>query len=161
MAFDAFLKIDGIEGESIDTTHKGEIQIHSFSWGMSNTGSSSFGGGAGSGKVSLQDFHFVCDHSKASPKLGLACAGGDHIKTAILTVRKAGGDKMEYLKYTFTDVLISSYQLGGSGGGSENPTDQVSFNFTKYETEYKEQKADGSLGGNVKAGYDVKLNKKV
>lgn len=156
-----FLKIDGIEGESADSTHAGELQIESFSWGATNAGSSSLGGGAGSGKVSMQDFHFVINFGKHSPKLMEACATGQHIAKATLTCRKAGGDKMEFLKVTFSDILISSYQTGASAAGSELPMDQCSFNYTKIEKEYKEQKADGSLGGTVKAGYDLKQNVKV
>jgi type VI secretion system secreted protein Hcp len=111
--------------------------------------------GLGGGKVQMQDFHFTMTSNKASPKLMLHCANGKHIKNAILTVRKAGEDQQEYLKYTFTDVLVSSYQVGGSGG-SVVPTEQISLNFTKIEHEYKEQKADGSLGGAVKSFYDMK-----
>jgi type VI secretion system secreted protein Hcp len=112
-AVDYFLKIDGIEGEAQDKTHKNEIQLESFSWGETNAGSMGAGGGGGSGKVAMQDFHFVMTTNKASPKLFLACATGDHIKNAILVCRKAGKDQQEYLKYTFTDLLISSYQIGG------------------------------------------------
>lgn len=74
MAFDAFLKIEGIDGESVDKTHKGEIEIQSLGWGASDPGSVSSGGGAGSGKVSVQDFHFTMSMTKASPALMLACA---------------------------------------------------------------------------------------
>lgn len=161
MAVDMFLKIDGIEGESHDSKHKGEIDIESFSFGASQTGTSSGGGGAGAGKVNMQDFHFVMKNCKASPKLFLACAGGDHIKSAIFVCRKAGKEQQEFLKITMSDVLISSYQTGGSHGGNEVPVDQISFNFTKIETEYKEQKADGTLSGVVKAGWNLKENKKV
>lgn len=157
---DYFLKIDGIEGESGDHKHKGEIELESWSWGETNSGSSGHGGGAGAGKVAMQDFHFVMKVNKASPKLFLACADGTHIKSCTLVGRKAGGEQQEYLKWTYTDVLISSYQTGGSGSGPV-PMDQCSFNFSKVEFEYKEQKPDGSLGGAIKAGYDVKKNKKV
>ncbi len=160
MAIDTFLKIDGIEGECADHKHGKEIQVMSWSWGESNIGSSNVGGGAGAGKVTMQDFHFTCEVSKASPKLLLACATGEHIKQAVLTNRKAGTEGQEYLVYKFTDILISSYQTGGHHGG-ENPLDQISFNYTKMEVEYKEQKPDGSLGGTTKAGYDLKANKKV
>jgi type VI secretion system secreted protein Hcp len=159
--FDAFLKIDGIEGESADAKHKGEIDLHSFSWGESNAGTFSVGGGGGAGKVSMQDLHFTMKINKASPKLFLACAAGEHIKKATLTCRKAGKDQQEFLKYDLSDILISSYQTGGSSGGSEIPMDQISLNFSKIEMGYKEQKADGTLGGEVKAGWDVKANKKV
>jgi type VI secretion system secreted protein Hcp len=159
--FDAFLKIEGIEGESADAKHKGEIDLHSFSWGESNAGTFSVGGGGGAGKVSMQDLHFTMKINKASPKLFLACAAGEHIKKATLTCRKAGKDQQEFLKYDLSDILISSYQTGGSSGGSEIPMDQISLNFSKIEMGYKEQKADGTLGGEVKAGWDVKANKKV
>ncbi len=161
MAVDYFLKLDGIDGESPDSKHKGDIEIMSFSWGASQTGSHSAGGGGGAGKVSVQDFHFVMGLNKASPKLFLACATGEHIKKAVLILRKAGTDQQEYLKVTMSDLLVSSYQTGGSSGGGAVPTDQISLNFAKVEFEYKEQKPDGSLGGAIKAGYDLKANKKV
>jgi len=155
-AVDYFLKLDGIEGESMDSKHKGEIDLESWSWGESQTGTFSAGGGGGAGKVAMQDFHFVMKVNKASPKLLLICANGQHIKKAVLTCRKAGKDQQEFLKITFTDLLVSSYQTGGSGHADILPTDQISLNFAKIEYEYKEQKADGSLGGTTKAGWDVK-----
>jgi len=158
--FDAFLKIDGIEGESADSKHKAEIDIHSYSWGASNAGTFATGGGGGAGKVNMQDFHFTMNVNKSSVKLMLACAGGDHIKSAILTARKAGKDQQEFFKVTFSDILVSSFQTGGSGS-STLPIDSISLNFAEAEWEYKEQKADGSLGGAIKAGWDLKLNKKV
>ena len=158
---DYFLKIDGIPGESADAKHKGEIDVESWSWGESQGGTMAFGGGGGAGKVQMQDFHFVMKVNKATPKLLIACATGEHIKKAELTCRKAGKEQQEFLKYTFSDVLISSYQTGGASSGSVIPNDQISFNYAKIEVEYKEQKADGSLGGPVKVGYDLKANKKV
>lgn len=155
---DYFLKIDGIEGESQDSKHKGEIQIESFSWGETNTGSAVQGGGFGAGKVAMQDFHFTMTVNKSSPKLMLACANGQHIKTAVLTARKAGKDQQEFLKWTLSDILVSSYQHGGSQG-DVIPVDQISFNFGKVDMEYKEQKADGTLGGAIKGGWDQKANK--
>src|SRR5574341_1550732 len=142
-AVDYFLKMDGIEGESYDHKYKGAIDIESFSFGATQSGTHAGGGGGGAGKVSMQDFHFVMKVNKASPKLFLACASGQHIKSAILTCRKAGKDQQEYLKYTFTDLLVSSYQTGGSGSSDVVPIDQISLNFSKIETEYKEQKPDG------------------
>ena len=160
-AVDYFLKIEGIEGESADAKHKGEIDLDSWSWGESQGGTMAFGGGGGAGKVQMQDFHFTMKVNKATPKLIIACASGEHIKKATLTCRKAGKEQQEFLKYTFTDVLISSYQTGGASNGGVTPTDQISFNYGKMEVEYKEQKADGSLGGPIKSGWDLKANKKV
>jgi len=160
MAVDMFLKIDGIEGESPDAVHKAEIDIQSYSFGATQTGTFSGMGGGGAGKVSMQDFHFVMTINKASPKLFLSCATGAHIPSALLTVRKAGGDQQEFLKVKFSDLLVSSYQTGANQGG-EIPSEQISLNFSKIEWEYKEQKSDGTLGPSMKAGYDLKANKKV
>ena len=157
-AVDYFLKLTGIDGESTDSKHKGSIDIESWSWGETQSGASSFGGGGGAGKVQMQDFHFTMRVNKASPKLMLACASGEHIKEAILTCRKAGKDQQEYLKITFSDLLVSSYQTGGSKG-DVIPMDQIALNFSKISFDYKEQKGDGTLGGSVKAGYDLKQMK--
>jgi type VI secretion system secreted protein Hcp len=158
MAVDYFLKIDGIQGESQDDKHKNEIDIMSWSWGESQTGTMGYGGGGGAGKVDMQDFHFVMVVNKATPKLILACADGEHIKKAILTCRKAGKTQQEFLVYTFSDLIVSSYQTGGSRG-DVIPTEQVSLNYSKMEVEYKAQKLDGSLDGGIKAGWDTKANK--
>jgi type VI secretion system secreted protein Hcp len=155
MAKDFFLKIDGIEGESHDAKHEKEIEISTFNFGAQQTGSYSAGGGGGSGKVHMQDFHFSVPTNKASPKLFLACANGDHIPKAVLTCRKAGKEQREFLTYTFGDVLVSSYTTTGRGHDGI-PLDQISLAFTNLEIDYKEQKQDGTLLGSVKAGYDVK-----
>jgi type VI secretion system secreted protein Hcp len=160
-AVDYFLKIAGVEGESGDHAHKGEIQVESWSFGAQQSGTMAYGGGGGAGKVTMNDFHYVMKVCKASPKLFLACATGEHFKEATLTARKAGKQQQEFLKWKFTDLIVSSYQTGGSGAGDVIPMDQISMNFAKVEVEYKEQKPDGSLGGAVKAGYDQKQNKEV
>jgi type VI secretion system secreted protein Hcp len=156
MAVDFFLKIHGIEGESHDAKHTNEIDVLSFSWGETQTGTHAGGGGGGAGKVSMQDFHFVMKTNKASPKLLLACANGEHIKEATLVARKAGKDQQDFMKIKFTDLLVSSYQTGGSSTSDEIPMDQISLNYAKIEYEYREQAADGTLKGPVKAGYDLK-----
>jgi type VI secretion system secreted protein Hcp len=160
-AVDYFLKIEGIQGESQDAKHKGEIDIESWSWGESNSGSHSIGAGGGAGKVSMQDFHFVMRENKASPTLMLACASGQHFKSAQLTCRKAGTDQQEFLTIKFTDLLVSAFQTGGSAHGDIIPQNQISLNFSKIEYEYKPQKADGTLDSPAKAGWDLKANKKV
>ncbi len=145
---DYFLKLKGIEGESSDKTHKNEIELLSWSWGATNAGSHASGSGGGAGKVAIQDFHFVMLINKASPKLFLACASGEHIPDALLTCRKAGKEQQEFFKVKFSDLLVSSFQTGG-------------LNFAKVEFEYKPQNADGSLGGSVNTGWDQKKNVKV
>lgn len=156
---DYFLKLEGIKGESTDDKHKDEIEIVSWSFGGTNAGAFSSGGGGGSGKVALQDFNFVKKTDKASPNLFKACCTGEHIKSATLVCRKAGKEQQEFLTIVLTSALVSSYQTGGSAGSDIIPMDQVSLNFGKIEYKYKEQKPDGSLGGEIASGWDVTTNK--
>ena len=158
MAIDYFLRIDGVSGESLDSKHKGEIEVESWSWGESNPAQPGGGGGGGAGKVQMQDLVFTTRFSKASPQLILACASGKHFKDAVLTARKAGKGQQEFLTFSLSDVLVSTYQTGGAGG-DVLPGDAVSLNFSKIQVEYKPQNPDGSLGSSIKAGWDVKQNK--
>jgi type VI secretion system secreted protein Hcp len=157
-AVDYFLKFAGIKGESTDAKHKDEIDVESWSWGETNAGTAGRGGGAGAGKVQMQDFHFVMRLNRASADLAKACATGEHIKEAILTARKAGKEQQEYLTFKFYDILVSSYQTGGSEG-SEVPTDSVALNYSKIEFAYKAQKPDGTLGTSLFFKYDLKTKK--
>ncbi len=159
MAVDYFLKLDGIDGESTDNKHPKEIDVDSWSWGELQSGTFAFGGGAGAGKVSMQDFQFVAKFSRASPKLMLACATGKHIKSARLAARRTGQGQQDYLTFTFLDVLVSSYQTGGSEASGLVPVDQVSLAFAKIEVEYKTQQPNGTLVVAGQFRYDLKLNK--
>ena len=142
MAFDAFLKLDGIDGESVQKGYEKWIEILSFSWGASNPARSNTGGGAGAGKVQFQDFHFVVNFSKASPDLFKRCATGEHIKTGVLSVRKAGEKPLEFYKLRMSDLLVSSYQEGSGGG--EAPVDQVSLNFADVAIDLPQQSPTGT-----------------
>jgi len=144
MAFDAFLKLDGVDGDSTDRNHKGEIEIQSFSWGLSQTGAHGTGGGGGAGKVSFQDIHFSSKVNKSSPLLMKNCAQGTHIKKAVLTVRKAGGDQQEYYVVKMEDLLVSSYDSAGEEAG-DAPADAFSINFAKIEFAFNG--GDATTGG--------------
>jgi len=159
MAVEYFLKISGIQGESTDSKHKGEIELEAFSWGETQVPPAGGGGsGGGAGKVQIQDFQVTLRTSKASPKLLLACAKGQHFQEAVMVARKVGGAKHEFLKFRLREVLISSYQTGGSEQ-ADLPIEQLSLSFGKIEIEYRPTKADGSLDTPVTAGWDVKQNK--
>jgi type VI secretion system secreted protein Hcp len=151
---DYYLKIDGIDGESDAKGVEKQIDIESWSWSESN-GAALSGGGMGAGKVSLSDCSFGMRCCAATPKLMLACATGEHIKSAVLTCRKAGKDQQDFMKITFSDIIVSSYSTGGSKGDVV-PVDHFSIAFSVIEFEYKPQKPDGTLGGAVKAGFDAK-----
>jgi type VI secretion system secreted protein Hcp len=154
-----FLKIDGIRGESQDRQHKDEIELHSFAWGNSNADPQGGASGTASGKVTFQDFQFVAPASKAGPQLMLQCATSKRIPRAVMTGRKEG-DRVpqEYLKITLEDVLVASYVSNGSSGDGGAPIDTTSLRFGKIEVEYREFKADGSIGNTVKASFDIAKN---
>ena len=131
MASDYVLKIDGLPAE----TERGFIEVDSFSWGVTNTGSFAGGGGGGTGKAQEIEFHFTKTTGEASPALMLACAQGRHIKKAelfLLPAVQRHGERFEF-KVTLSDVLISSYQNGGAANGADLPMDQVSMNYAKIE----------------------------
>jgi type VI secretion system secreted protein Hcp len=157
MASDIFAKIEGIEGESLDAKHKDEIEVLSFSWGLTNPGSVVSGGGGGAGKATFQDLSIVHKIDKASPLLMRACATGTHLKEATISYRKAGKDQQDYLIIKLNDIIITGVTDAAASGpaGSEN----VSLAFLKIDLEYKPQKADGSLGTGIHFKFDLKANK--
>jgi type VI secretion system secreted protein Hcp len=156
MAVDVFLKLGDIKGESKDSKHPGEIDVLSWSWGVSQTGTMSVGGGGGAGKANFSDLSIMHAVDKASPVLMAKCATGEHIKEATLVSRKAGKGQQEYLIVKMNDILITSVQPSGS---SEHPMESVSMQFAKIDLEYKPQKEDGSLDAGVHFKYDLKSNK--
>lgn len=151
MAADFFLKLDGVKGESTDDKHRDEIVIESFSFGEFTT-TDAFK----DGELDMQDFNFTTSISRASPALFLAVATGKHFKDAILTGRKVGGSQFEFLKWTLTDVVIRSWNEGGSAGSPLLPNDQFSAAFRKIEFDYTVQKEDGSMDETIHAEWELK-----
>ena len=160
MAVDMFVKIGDVKGESKDGTHKGEIDVLAWSWGMNQSGSGHVGGGSGTGKVSVHDLSLTKYIDMSSPDLMLACCNGKHYPEAKLTVRKAGENPLEYLIITMNDVIISSVSTGGSGG-EDRLTESVALNFAKVKVDYTEQTATGAAGAKPKMGWDIEANKKL
>jgi type VI secretion system secreted protein Hcp len=161
MAFDAYLKLDGVEGEATDKGFEKQINILSFSWGVSNP-STPIGTGAGAGKVSVSDFSVMKWTDKSSANLFQSCCSGKHYPKATLTLRKAGGDKpVDYLKYEFKTLFVTSLQWSGSRGGDDVPTESVSFSFASVEVTYTEQSEKGAAAKPQIAGWDFKQNAKV
>lgn len=157
MAVDMFMKLDGIDGESKDSAHAGEIDVLAWSWGLMSSGTSDLGGGGGQGKVNVQDLSFTHRHDKASPNLMLYCCDSKPIPEALLTIRKPGGEKLEFLKITMTDVIITSVNSGGSNGENDM-TENVTLDFAKVKQEYTEQNPDGSGGAAVEACWNIEQN---
>jgi type VI secretion system secreted protein Hcp len=156
MASDIFARIGDIKGESLDDQHRDEIEVFSWSWGVTQTGSMAHGGGGGSGKAMFQDFTFTHNVDKASPFLMKACATGEHIKEATITMRKVGENPQDFMIITMSDILITS---AAESGASEGGTESVSLRCAKVDLEYKPQLADGSLDAGIHFKYDIKGNR--
>jgi type VI secretion system secreted protein Hcp len=160
MAQDMFLKIDGINGESLDDKHKDEIEITSWGWRVSQDSNMHAGSGGGAGKATIDELVFDHFVDRAHPNLVKYCCTGKHIDQATLTVRKAGGNPLEYLKYKMSDVIVTSVQPSANNT-DERIREQVKLSFAKFNVEYVVQNAQGGSGGTVTAGFDIKANKEV
>jgi type VI secretion system secreted protein Hcp len=158
MPSDIFAKIGDIKGESFDDKHKGEIEVLSWSWGVTQSGTMAHGGGGGEGKANFNDFNFTHHIDKASPVLLKACATGEHIKEATITVRKAGKGQQEFLIIKMADIIVTGVAPSGAGDGAAT-AEHVALQFAKVDLEYKPQKQDGSLDAGVHFKYDIKGNK--
>ena len=135
MAADIFAKIGDIKGESLDDKHKDEVEVLSYSWGVTNTAHIPTGSGGGAGKATFQDLSIVHKIDKASPKLLQACATGEHLKEATITFRKAGKGQQEFLIVKMNDVIITG--VVQSAPGSEVGSETVSLEFAKVDWEFK------------------------
>ena len=158
MAVDMFIKIGDIKGESADKAHKETIDVLSWSWGMTQSGTMHHGKGGGSGKVSVQDLSFSKRTDSASHALVKAVCDGSHFKEAMLYIRKAGKTPLDYLKIKMTDVLITSYQTGGTNQETDVMHETWTLNFAKFAYDYTEQNADGSKGATKSSTWDIAGN---
>jgi len=155
---DSFLKIDGIPGDATADGHTNEIELTGWHFGGTNAGGFGVSGpGGGAGKVQVNDFVFTMHADKSAPKLFEAMATGKHIPNATLSIRKAGGSAVDFLKVDLTKILVSSFHTTGNG---LLPGIEVALNFAKIEMEYKTQNDDGTAGGSVKSGFDLQKGTK-
>jgi type VI secretion system secreted protein Hcp len=160
MSVDIFLKLgDKIKGESIDEKHKDEIQIDSISFGANQQSNAAYGQGLGAGKVAFSEMHLTKQLDKSTPEIFLSLSKGDHIGTAIVTLRKAGGGQEDYCVFTFTDLLVTSQQISGSQGAIF--MESLSLSFTEFKVKYGVQDAKGKITMGNEYGFNVKTNKPV
>jgi type VI secretion system secreted protein Hcp len=152
MAVDIFLDLGTVKGESLDSTHKDEIDVLSWSWGLSQSGTMHLGTGGGGGKVAVHDLSITKYTDRATPSIITACSTGKHFPTGKLTVRKAGGTKpLEYYTIEMDKVLVTNYSTGGS---------DVTLNFEKFHVTYQQQDptSGSALGGVVESKWNIPAN---
>jgi len=141
VAFDCFMKIDGIPGESTDAKHPDWIEVLSYRWGVGQpgSGSRSSGGARSAERCDHQDFSIVKTVDKATAMLFRACCGGEHIPAIKIELCRATGDKQKYMEYVLSDVIVSGFLPGGAAKGGETlPLEDVSFNYGRIEWTYVE-----------------------
>ncbi|HET8874753.1 MAG TPA: type VI secretion system tube protein Hcp [Casimicrobiaceae bacterium] len=154
-AVDSFIKIAGIDGESQDEQHKGEIDVLSWSWGMSGVSSRASSTNPSQpvgplARACAREFTITKQVDKASPSLFANAATGTPIQNAVITVRKAGRGQQEFMTITLSNVVVSSVAQVGASDDS-GPTESVSFNFSSVLITFTPQNADGSAGDPIKA----------
>lgn len=147
-----FLKFDGIDGESRDADHRNWSEVESFSLSISFTG--------GVRPLSVSDILVSKQTDKASPKLFEAIVLQDRIDWAALSITRPRGESRvdsPYATWEFEDVLISSYQTGGSASDPA-PTEQISFNFARAAYTYFSYDEFDELEGTISFAFDFDSN---
>jgi type VI secretion system secreted protein Hcp len=156
----AFLKVDGIKGDSQDKAHPQQIEIASFSAGVTQNVSATAGGGMGAGKAAIAPFTVTKAIDSSSPQFFLYTCNGKHIPTVVLELVSAGETQQPILRYTLTDAIVASVQTSGGGGaGAEKPSEQISFAFSKISIEFMGQNEKGAAGAKQEVMWDLKTQK--
>ena len=155
MTASIFLKLDGVEGDSVKKGHDGEIDIVSWSWDMSQTGLAHVGKGAGGGKVMVGDVTLTKRIDSATPSLMMKCCKGDHIPLATVKVERAGGDSpLSYMVLTMEKVFITNVSPSIASGDPEG-MESLSLNFESFKIEIESQSESGAGGGKSQAGFNM------
>ncbi|MBV4520232.1 type VI secretion system tube protein Hcp [Pseudomonas sp. SWRI74] len=160
MAFDAFIKIEGIPGEALDEKYRNWIEVsgYSFSTYQSTSATASSAGGATAGRTTLSHFTFTKTLDKSSCKLMEASCAGEHLKEVTLVLSRAGTDKLKYYEIVLEEVIIADYTQNAAVG---IPVEIVQLNYGRIKTVYIQQKrSDGAGGGNIAGGWDRISNKR-
>ena len=156
-ASNIILQISGIDGESLIEGHEDEIDILTWSWGISNSSQNIVGSGRNAGRAIVKPLVVTKYIDKASPDLALKVLTGEFIAEATLFVRKAGEFPLDYLKITMSNVEIANFSTGGSGG-EDRLTESISMIFSKVCYEYIPQEFSGEAGAAIEACWDTTMN---
>jgi type VI secretion system secreted protein Hcp len=148
-----FLKVDGLDGDATDEAHLNDIPVQTFSWGVANASDPALGTGAGAGKSSFSSFSITKRVDKTSPRLVIDSASGTHIKTVDFLASRQGA--VNYLKYTFSDVIVASIDEAAGGDG---PTEKVSFKFATVQIQFTPYDNLGNAQATVAGGWNIPQN---
>lgn len=157
MAMDLFIQIDTWIGESEDKQFTQWVDVLAWSWGGSQSGTASMGGGMGGGKVNMQNFSFTKFTDILSPKLWQHLCKGTHIPEIKFRARKAGGTPFVYMELDFKDAIVTGVSTGGSGG-EDRTTENVTFDYKEYKLKYYKQGKTGESDGDDEVTYNISTN---
>ena len=146
---DYFLKIDGIEGESQDQSHRGEIRLHDFNLAMTNRGNRA---GYSVGRPYFEDATFSGPIDASYTKLNEACLKNVSVPKVVLTCRKAGKSQYDFLAITFSKVYVTNCRIDTA---AETPKMEFTLGFARLQVDYREQKQEGGLGGALSAIFEL------
>lgn len=153
MSIDCHLKLDGVKGESLHKDHKDEIELESWSWNVHNA-TCTVGGGSSVGKGTAGMINCSKKFDSASTNLAKSCASGKHFDKAVITMAKSGEGQQTFMTITLKEVRVADQSVSASRGGEV--MEAVSLSYADLEIAYKPQKPDGSMGGDIKFGWDTR-----
>ena len=158
MAFDTFIKVEGIEGESSDARHVGWIEAFNFkiALGQKASATASSAGGATAERADFQPLYFTMPMDRSSPKLAQACADGTHIDEVLVEVCRAGGDRVAFMTYRLRNCIIKKVFTIGDGNF---PMESVTIDYGRIQWAYTRQnRSGGGSSGQVATGWNREKN---
>ncbi|MBD3317601.1 MAG: type VI secretion system tube protein Hcp [Chitinivibrionales bacterium] len=161
MAFDAYLQIEGIEGDATDANHLGWIQLQSYSHNVKNeTTGQSMGGHHTGGRCHHEDILVIKPLDGSSPSLALACCQGKSHPSAVIELCRSGAsglDMVPYQKVELTDVVVTGV-APKAGENDEFPIEQIRMTYGSIKWTYTKTDTSGRPTGEVVTGWDLKQN---
>ncbi len=169
MAFTAFLKVEGIEGDAQNDKHRSEIVVLDYDWLITQPKTDpGYDGSQTGGRAEFKALTVIKQLDKASPNMALYCAKGSHIPKVTLSLCRDIGDQQTYMEYILTDAIITSVNphtvnenINGDGKAEKLPRERVSFAYNQIEWRYTPTDNKGRAGSPVSTGWSVGENKRV
>jgi len=150
-AFDAFLKIEAVDGEASDKAHAKWIEVTSFSHGATHASANP--------RTSFSDFCFLKAVDKSSPILSQKCAQGARFPSARIELVTLNANRLKFYEITLSNVVITSVSTSGAVGGAARPTESVCLNFAWIGWTYTEFDVSGTRLRDINSWWDLVLNR--
>lgn len=151
----AYIKFDGVDGESRDKGHEKWIDLESVSHGVHRPGTGQTGTARRRGSVMLDDIHCTKLMDSASTDIKKMVLKGKSIpKVEIhLTTSSVDSGRETFHKIILEDVYVCDQTVSASSQGV--PMESFSLNFAKIKEEYVKMSDKGTKEATAKYGWDV------